>query len=104
MSPPGFQTWVEPGPLAVPLEGEKRPGHFRGVVTIVTKFFALSRADCAFFGEQDYQQLLLIRRMNPDLNLVVEVISRPIMRRSDGSAMSCTQAYLLPRYFELRTR
>ena len=96
MYPPGFQTWVEPGPLAVPLEGEKRPGHFRGVVTIVTKFFALSRADCAFFGEKDYQQLLVIRRMNADLNLGVEVIGRPIMRESDGLAMSSRNAYLSP--------
>jgi len=96
MYPPGFQTWVEPGPLAVPLEGEKRPGHFRGVSTIVTKLFALSRADCAFFGEKDYQQLLVIRRMNADLNLGVEVIGRPIMRESDGLAMSSRNAYLSP--------
>src|SRR5437899_6305960 len=94
MYPPGFQTWVEPGPLAVPLEGEKRPGHFRGVVTIVTKFFALSRADCAFFGEKDYQQLVVIRRMNADLNLGVEVIGRPIVRESDGLALSSRNAYL----------
>jgi len=63
--PPGFQTYVEPGPLAVPLCGEKRPGHFRGVCTVVAKLFALSRADCAFFGEKDYQQLAVIRRMIP---------------------------------------
>src|SRR5438309_8024857 len=94
MYPPGFQTWVEPGPLAVPLEGEKRPGHFRGVSTIVTKLFALSRADCAFFGEKDYQQLLVIRRMNADLNLGVEVIGRPIVRESDGLALSSRNAYL----------
>src|SRR6267143_7227685 len=94
MYPPGFQTWVEPGPLAVPLEGEKRPGHFRGVSTIVTKLFALSRADCAFFGEKDYQQLSVVRRMNADLNLGVEVIGRPIVREGDGVAMSSRNAYL----------
>ena len=92
--PPGFQTYVEPGPLAVPLCGEKRPGHFRGVCTVVAKLFALSRADCAFFGEKDYQQLAVIRRMNADLNLGVEVIGRPIVRESDGVAMSSRNAYL----------
>jgi pantoate--beta-alanine ligase len=96
MYPPGFQTWVEPGPLAAPLEGEKRPGHFRGVCTVVSKLFALSRADCAFFGEKDFQQLLVIRRMNADLNLGVEVIGRPIVRESDGLALSSRNSYLSP--------
>src|SRR2546422_3960459 len=91
--PPGFQTYVEPGPLAAPLCGEKRPGHFRGVCTVVAKLFALSRADCAFFGEKDYQQLAVIRRMSADLNLGVEVIGRPIVRESDGLAMSSRNAY-----------
>src|SRR5205807_908711 len=72
--PPGFQTYVEPGPLAGPLCGEKRPGHFRGVCTVVAKLFALSRADVAFFGEKDYQQLAVIRRMAADLNLGTEAI------------------------------
>src|SRR4051794_2023158 len=62
MYPHGFQSHVEPGPLAAPLDGEKRPGHFRGVCTVVAKLFALSRADAAFFGEKDYQQLAVIRR------------------------------------------
>jgi len=92
--PPGFQTYVEPGFLAAPLCGEKRPGHFRGVCTVVAKLFALSRADCAFFGEKDYQQLAVIRRMNADLNLGVEVIGRPIVRENDGLAMSSRNAYL----------
>jgi pantoate--beta-alanine ligase len=92
--PPGFQTWVEPGLLAAPLCGERRPGHFRGVCTVVAKLFALSRADAAFFGEKDYQQLAVIRRMNADLNLGVEVVGRPIVRESDGLALSSRNAYL----------
>ena len=92
--PPGFQTWVEPGQVALPLEGEKRPGHFRGVCTVVLKLFALSRADAAFFGEKDYQQLRVIQRMVQDLNIATEVIGRPIMRESDGLALSSRNAYL----------
>ena len=92
--PPGFQTHVEPGLLAAPLDGEKRPGHFRGVCTVVLKLFALSRADAAFFGEKDYQQLRVIQRMAQDLNLATEVIGRPIVRESDGLALSSRNAYL----------
>jgi pantoate--beta-alanine ligase len=94
MYPPGFQTWVEPGALAAPLDGEKRPGHFRGVCTVVAKLFALSRADAAFFGEKDYQQLRVIQRMAQDLNLATEVIGRPIVRESDGLAFSSRNGYL----------
>ena len=94
MYPQGFQTWVEPGPLAAPMDGEKRPGHFRGVCTVVAKLFALSRADAAFFGEKDYQQLAIIRRMTLDLNLGTEVIGRPIVREQDGLAMSSRNSYL----------
>ena len=92
--PPGFQTYVEPGPLAAPMEGEKRPGHFRGVCTVVAKLFALSRADAAFFGEKDYQQLRVIQQMALDLNFGTEVIGRPIVRESDGLALSSRNAYL----------
>jgi pantoate--beta-alanine ligase len=92
--PPGFQTYVEPGLLAAPMEGEKRPGHFRGVCTVVAKLFALSRADCAFFGEKDFQQLAVIRRMTADLDLGVDVIGRPIVREGDGLALSSRNAYL----------
>jgi pantoate--beta-alanine ligase len=94
MYPPGFQTYVEPGPLAQPLCGARRPGHFRGVCTVVAKLFAASRADCAFFGEKDYQQLVVIRRMALDLNLGTEVVGRPIVREKDGVAMSSRNAYL----------
>ncbi len=94
--PRGFQTYVEPGALAQPMEGEKRPGHFRGVCTIVAKLFALSKADAAFFGEKDYQQLRVIEQMAADLNIATEVIGRPIVRESDGLAMSSRNAYLSP--------
>ncbi len=92
--PPGYQTYVEPGPLAAPLDGEKRPGHFRGVCTVVAKLFALSRADLALFGEKDFQQLVVIRRMALDLDLGTEVIGRPIVREPDGLAISSRNAYL----------
>ena len=92
--PPDFQTHVEPGLLAAPLEGEKRPGHFRGVCTVVLKLFALSRADAAFFGEKDYQQLRVIERMVQDLNVATEVVGRPIVREADGLALSSRNAYL----------
>lgn len=92
--PPGFQNWVEPGPLAQPMEGEKRPGHFRGVCTVVAKLFALSRAEVAFFGEKDFQQLRVIQRMAQDLNLGTHVEGRPIVRESDGLALSSRNAYL----------
>jgi pantoate--beta-alanine ligase len=94
MYPPGFQSYVEPGPLAQVLCGARRPGHFRGVCTVVAKLFALSRAECAFFGEKDYQQLLVIRRMAHDLNLGTEVVGRPIVREKDGLALSSRNAYL----------
>lgn len=94
--PPGFQTWVEPGLIATPMEGEKRPGHFRGVCTVVAKLFALSRADAAFFGEKDFQQLRVIQRMAIDLSIATEVIGRPIVREADGLAMSSRNAYLSP--------
>ena len=92
--PAGYQTWVEPGALAAPLCGARRPGHFRGVCTVVAKLFALSRADLAFFGEKDYQQLLVIRRMARDLDFATGVVGQPTVRESDGLAKSSRNAYL----------
>ena len=92
--PPGFQTYIEPGPLAAPLEGERRPGHFRGVCTVVAKLFTLSRADAAFFGEKDFQQLRVVQQMTTDLDLGTQIVPCPIVRESDGLAMSSRNAYL----------
>ena len=92
--PSGFQTWVEPGPLAAPLCGARRPGHFRGVCTVVAKLFALSRADLAFFGEKDFQQLAILRRLARDLDFATEVVGQPTVRERDGLAKSSRNAYL----------
>jgi pantoate--beta-alanine ligase len=94
--PEGFQTFVEVTALSQGWCGERRPGHFRGVATVVTKLFAILRPEVAVFGEKDYQQLQLIRRLNQDLNLGVEVIGLPTVRESDGLAMSSRNAYLSP--------
>jgi pantoate--beta-alanine ligase len=88
------QTSVVPGPLGAELEGAVRPTHFEGVLTVVAKFFALIRPDAAFFGEKDYQQLTLIRRMNVDLELGVEVVGVETVREPDGLALSSRNVYL----------
>jgi pantoate--beta-alanine ligase len=92
--PPGFQTSVEVGEVSQGLCGERRPGHFKGVATVVTKLLALFRPDVALFGEKDYQQLQVISALNRDLNLGVEIIGMPTVREADGLAMSSRNSYL----------
>ena len=94
MYPPGYKTFVEVQRLSNILEGAIRPGHFRGVATVVTKLFMIVGADSAYFGQKDYQQQLLIRVMARELNIPTEVITCPTLRDPDGLAMSSRNAYL----------
>ena len=96
MYSPRFQTHVEPGELADRLEGPMRPGHFRGVATVVTKLFGATRPDVAAFGRKDFQQLAIVRRMVDDLDLGVRILGVPIMREPDGLAMSSRNVRLTP--------
>jgi len=94
--PPGFQTWVVPGRLAEPLEGARRPGHFRGVLTIVAKLFHVIEPDRAYFGQKDAQQAILTRRMAADLDVSVSIVVCAIVRDRDGLALSSRNTYLTP--------
>jgi pantoate--beta-alanine ligase len=88
------QVWVTAGGIAEQLEGPHRPGHFDGVLTVVTKLFSSTRPDRAYFGEKDYQQLTLIRRLVADLDLAVEVVGVPTVREADGLALSSRNEFL----------
>lgn len=94
--PPGFTTTVTVDGLSRRWEGEQRPGHFTGVATVVTRLLNLTRADRAYFGEKDYQQLQVVRRLVTDLALPVEIVSCPTVRDRDGLALSSRNVYLTP--------
>ncbi len=96
MYPPGDATRIDPGPIAAPLEGAARPGHFVGVATIVVKLLAIVDPDIALFGQKDFQQLRVLQTVARDLRLRTRVVGCPIVREPDGLAMSSRNAYLGP--------
>jgi pantoate--beta-alanine ligase len=96
MYPPGFQTQVSVGAVAQGKEGAARPGHFVGVATVVCKLFNITQPTVAFFGQKDAQQVAVIRRMVADLNLPIQIKVHPIVRETDGLAMSSRNVYLTP--------
>lgn len=96
MYPQGYQTWVEVEAMTRPLEGAMRPGHFRGVTTVVAKLFNAVQPHKAYFGQKDAQQAAVIRRMTLDLNFPIEIVVCPTVREADGLAMSSRNVYLSP--------
>lgn len=96
MYPEGFDTSIDVGSVAEPLEGQHRSGHFQGVATVVCKLLAIARPDRAYFGQKDAQQSLVIKRLNVDLNLGVEIVVCPTVREPDGLALSSRNQYLSP--------
>ena len=96
--PEGFDTWVDVGLLADKLEGLHRPGHFRGVATVVSKLFSMIRPDRAYFGQKDGQQSVVIQKLARDLDMGVEVVVMPTIREPDGLAMSSRNVQLSPEH------
>jgi pantoate--beta-alanine ligase len=96
MYPPGYQTWITVEDITEPLEGAHRPGHFRGVATVVAKLFNAFQPNRAYFGQKDAQQAVVIRRMIKDLNFPVVPVICPTVRETDGLALSSRNAYLNP--------
>ncbi|HEV8228635.1 MAG TPA: pantoate--beta-alanine ligase [Candidatus Limnocylindria bacterium] len=96
MYPPGDATRVTPGPVAAPLEGAARPGHFVGVATVVVKLLSIVRPDVAYFGQKDFQQLRVLQTVARDLALGVRIVGGPTVREADGLALSSRNAYLTP--------
>ena len=96
MYPAGAKTYVLVEGLSDKLDGASRPGHFRGVATVVTKLFEIVRPDCAFFGQKDAAQVAVLRKMVNDLDMDVEMVVCPIVREKDGLAMSSRNVYLTP--------
>lgn len=94
--PPGYQTWVTVEEVTKPLEGAMRPGHFRGVATIVAKLFNAVQPQKAYFGQKDAQQAVVIQRMTVDLDYPIEIVVCPTVREEDGLAMSSRNTYLNP--------
>ena len=96
MYPPRFDSWIEVGEIAERLEGASRPGHFRGVATVVAKLFNIVQPTRAYFGQKDAQQLAVIKKMAADLNMNLEVVAAPTVREPEGLAMSSRNTYLNP--------
>ena len=99
--PASFKTSIDPGPLGQVLEGEIRPGHFAGVLTVVLKLFSLTQPKRAYFGQKDFQQVVLVRQLVRDFGLPVRIVTVPTVRESDGLAMSSRNAYLDPEHRRL---